>query len=226
MEQWTLGVEQTIPRGYQSRGSTLSYGDSASDTCHSGQNIWICLSGEQWESRPTNAVDGSWSIDCGCSVDDIKAALQPVIWYNNNNMPLDSLPDRFDAVTHDELDRAVDKAASKALSGSLVLPIHYFALLHYIVKHSKGDLDPKYMVLEEAEALIDTYGEVQDMLVSAWERRSYREIRNLGACLTIRTRYLLANELLFDPPAILKAPRQEPKTTTPTSTTSADTLEG
>ena len=36
------------------------------------------LSGEQWEFRPTHAVDGSWSIDCLCSVGDIKAALQAI----------------------------------------------------------------------------------------------------------------------------------------------------
>jgi len=100
-------------------------------------------------------------------------------------MPLESLPDRFDATTHDERDRAVDKAGSKTLSGSLILPIQYIVLLNYIAWHSKGDLDPKCIALEEAEALIDTYGELKDMLASAWQRRSYREIRNLGACLEL-----------------------------------------
>ena len=96
-------------------------------------------------------------------------------------MPLEQLPDRFDDATHHELDRAVDDAASQTLFGPLISPLEYRALLTYIVLHSKGDLDPKYNVLPAAGALINTYGELHDMLSSAWEQRSYRKIRNLGA---------------------------------------------
>ena len=98
-------------------------------------------------------------------------------------MPLETLPDRFDDATHQELDRAVNKAASDALSGPLILPIQYYYLFNLIVGHSKDDLDPKYLLNSEAKSLIDNCEELQGMLSSAWERRSYREIRNLGGCL-------------------------------------------
>ena len=101
---------------------------------------------------------------------------------NNFNMPLETLPDRFDDATHQELDRAVNEAASDALSGPLISPIQYYYLLNHIVGHSKDDLDPKYLMIKEAKSLIVNCEELQDMLSSAWERRSYREIRNLGGC--------------------------------------------
>ena len=114
-------------------------------------------------------------------VGNIKAALQ-VLGSSDSNMPLEQFPNHFDDATHHELDRAVDKAASNWPSGLLLSPLQYCALLTRIVKYSKGDLDPKYIDVDDAGALINTYGELQDMLSSAWEQRAYREIRNLGAC--------------------------------------------
>jgi len=144
-------------------------------------------------------------------------------------MPLESVPDLFDDATHNELDRAVEKAIEDDLAdvSDLCANWQYVTVINAIIEYSNGTLDKKHTGLEPPKNLIKTHEELRAMLSSAWRRKSYREIRNLGACLTIRTRYyILANELLFDPPAILKAPRQEPKTPTPTSTTSTDTLEG
>ena len=58
-------------------------------------------------------------------------------------MSLDSIPDRFDAATHDELDRAVDKAVEDDLNGvsELSSNFHYIALLDAIIEHSNGHLD-------------------------------------------------------------------------------------
>ena len=105
----------------------------------------------------------------------------------NNNlnaiMPLESLPDRFGDATHEELDKAVNKAALAGwsnLPNPFVVPSFEQNLISYIVRHSKGELDPRYRLLEENETLIEAHQELRDMLVSAWERRSYREIRNLG----------------------------------------------
>ena len=97
-------------------------------------------------------------------------------------MPLESLPDRFGEATHDELDKAVNKAAQawNNLPNPFILPFEH-TLLSYIVRHSKGYLDPKYRLLEENETLIEANAELRDMLVSAWESKSYCKVRNLGA---------------------------------------------
>ena len=130
-------------------------------------------------------MDGLWSIDWRCPVGDIKTALQ-AIWCqcNLNNMPLESLPDRLDDATHDELDKAVEQAVEDDLAdgSDLGSSLQYVALLNAIVAHSKG-MDRKYLDMKEAKKLIKTHGELGAMLDSAWKRKSYREIRNLGACL-------------------------------------------
>ena len=95
-------------------------------------------------------------------------------------MPLESLPDRFGDV-HEELDKAVNEATPdwNNIPNQFTLPFAQI-LLSYIVHNSNGELDPKYLLLHESKRLIDAHQELRDMLVSAWERRSYRKIRNLG----------------------------------------------
>ena len=99
--------------------------------------------------------------------------------------PLKTLPDRFDAATHHELDRAVDQAVEEDLGSASVLSsnLQYYALLYAIIGRSNGDLDSKYLDLKQAKKLINTHGELREMLDSAWKNKSYREIRNLGTCL-------------------------------------------
>jgi len=98
-------------------------------------------------------------------------------------MPLESLRvlDRFDDATHLKLDKSVNEAV-EGLS-DLVPLSNYAVLLNTIIARSENALDRQYLDMLAATKLIKTHGELRDMLVSAWERRSYREIRNLGACL-------------------------------------------
>ena len=101
--------------------------------------------------------------------------------------PLKTLPDRFDVSTHHELDRAVYIEAVEGVLGDVsdlsTNPIYYGALLNAIVENSNGDLDTKYLNMRQANKLVNTYGELRDMLDSAWTNKSYREIRNLGMYL-------------------------------------------
>jgi len=145
-------------------------------------------------------------------------------------MPLETIPDPFDDTTHNELDRAVEKTVEDDLAdvSDLCANWQYVIVLYAVVARGK-DMNTKYLDMGEAKNLIMTHEELRAMLASAWRRKSYREIRNLGACLRfVLVIYSLVTSCLFDldPPAILKAPRQESKTPTPTSTTSTDTLEG
>ena len=99
--------------------------------------------------------------------------------------PLKTLPDRFDAATHHELDRAVDQAVEDDLGDTSVLSssLQYYALLNAIIENSNGDLDTKYLGLGQANKLINIHGELRAMLDFAWKDKSYRGIRNLGTYL-------------------------------------------
>ena len=106
--------------------------------------------------------------------------------------PLKTLPDRFDAATHHELDRAVDRAVGDDLGdvsdlGSGLGPYRTLlrTLLHGIVENSNGDLDTKYLGLQHAKHVINTHGELREMLDSAWKNKAYREIRNLGTYVSL-----------------------------------------
>ena len=92
-------------------------------------------------------------------------------------MPLQILPDRFSEAKHKELDKAVNEAM-EGLYGPRV-PIF---LLTCIVAASNGELDPKFNSPMVTETLINAYEDLRAMLSSAWERKSYCDIRNLGAC--------------------------------------------
>jgi len=99
-------------------------------------------------------------------------------------MPLETVPDLFDDATHHELDRAVEKDVEDDLGdeSDLSSDWQYVAVLNAIVAYGK-DMDKKYLVMKEAKNLIKTTEELRPMLASAWRRKSYREIRNLGWCL-------------------------------------------
>ncbi|KAG9310693.1 hypothetical protein JVU11DRAFT_9287 [Chiua virens] len=100
-------------------------------------------------------------------------------------MPLQSLPDCFDLATHQELDRAVNEDISDVFTVIEHLsPSDYIILLVAIVRHSRGDLDSKYLAFSDAKKLMTTYGELRSMLASARELKSYREIRNLAILRT------------------------------------------
>ena len=99
-------------------------------------------------------------------------------------MPLETVPDPFDDAIHSELDREVEKAVEDDLGDvpDLSTNLHYVAVLNAVVAHGK-EMDRKYTIMDEAKNLIKTTEELRPMLASAWRRKSYREIRNLGWCL-------------------------------------------
>jgi len=103
------------------------------------------------------------------------------------NMPLDTVPDLFDADTHNELDRAVEKDVEDDLGdvSELSSDLQYRILLNAIVAGGKN-MDRKYLDNKEAKNLIKTKEELRAMLASAWRSKSYREIRNLGASQFLR----------------------------------------
>ena len=107
-----------------------------------------------------------------------------MIWCNLNNMPLDNLPDLFDDATHNDLDRAVETAVEDDLGdvSDLSSNLQYRILLNAIIAQCE-EMNKKYLILGEAKNLISTQEELRTMLASAWKRKSYRKIRNLGACL-------------------------------------------
>ena len=94
-------------------------------------------------------------------------------------MPLRSVPDPFDDATHRQLDALVDKATAGVEE---FIPLTKYAiLLMSIVGHSDHVLDHTYLYLAAAYTLVNTYHDLRDKLSDAWTRKSYREVRCLGA---------------------------------------------
>ena len=100
-------------------------------------------------------------------------------------MPLESLPDRLDDATHGKLDKAVNESVEEDIADTDSEDLSardHAQLLSAIIEHC-DNLDSKYVGLGQTKKLIKTHGELRAMLDSAWKRKSYREIRNLGVCL-------------------------------------------
>ena len=96
-------------------------------------------------------------------------------------MPLES-PSFFDNAAHRELDNKVMEDLKSA--GVEVLSTgESILLLDTIIRYSNNQLDTNYLALTEAKHLIKTNDEFRNMLATAWERKSYCEIRNLGVYL-------------------------------------------
>jgi hypothetical protein len=98
-------------------------------------------------------------------------------------MPLETLPDPLDDATHDGLDKAVNETVEDDITDAEDLSVRDHAQLLSAIIENCDDLDSKYGLLGQAKRMIKTHGELRAMLTSAWRRKSYREIRNLGACL-------------------------------------------
>ena len=101
-------------------------------------------------------------------------------------MPLETVPDLLDDATHNRFDREVEIAIEDDLGSDvsdLCSNLHYIAVLNAIIEYSNGTLDKRHTGLEPPRKLMKTHEELRGMLASAWRRKSYREIRNLGACL-------------------------------------------
>ena len=106
---------------------------------------------------------------------------------NMSASPLKTLPDRFDAATHRELDSVVQKSVNNDLGdvSDVNSGLQHSVLLIAIIENSNGDLDPTYLSFPRAKKLINTHGELREMLDSAWKNKSYREIRNLGTYVSL-----------------------------------------
>lgn len=98
---------------------------------------------------------------------------------NLTTVPLESFPELFDDETHERLDKAVNEADDfDSLSGDW----RHRVLLTTMVALGE-DMDRKYINGQEEKMAVNTHGGLRDVLSFAWERKTYREIRNLGAFL-------------------------------------------
>ena len=136
-------------------------------------------------------------------------------------MPLETLPNRFDDATHDKLDKTVNEVVDIADPEDLSAGAHAY-LLGAIVDNCDG-LNKEYLRPAHVKKLFATYEGLRPMLASAWRRKSYREIRNLGGSRN-PTHHRRANQFSVIPTAILRAPEPEQKQVS--STTETDTREG
>ena len=110
-------------------------------------------------------------------------------------MSLKSVPNSLSDEAHTTMGSAVVKAIKKPP------PEDY--LLMTIVAHSDGLLHPKYNDIRHATALVENNQQLAEMLATAWEKRQFRDIRNLGALLNPpHTHVLLSHDLS------LKLPKQ------------------
>jgi hypothetical protein len=89
-------------------------------------------------------------------------------------MSLKSVPDFLTDEDHARMDEAVKEAMEN-------WPIVDVLLLGEIVARSEGQLNQKYKEIDNVKALIKENPELSKMLKTAWEKRQFRDIRNLGA---------------------------------------------
>jgi hypothetical protein len=87
---------------------------------------------------------------------------------------LKSVPNTLSDEAHAAMDEAVVKAIKKP-------PPEDSLLLMAIVAHSEGLLDPKYKDIDNATAFVEENQQLVEMLEVAWQKRQFRDIRNLGA---------------------------------------------
>src|SRR5271154_5440014 len=87
--------------------------------------------------------------------------------------PLDLVSDNLDADAHARMDQAVLEYFQDE-------PLANTTLLATIVSTSEG-LNPEYEKTQNAKALLKEHPKLADMLRVAWDQKTFREIRNLGA---------------------------------------------
>jgi hypothetical protein len=95
---------------------------------------------------------------------------------------LESVPNDLDDVTHARLDEEVRNRAIYEPSKG---PEAQLLLMHSIISFSEGLLDPKHKDVIEALRLFKKHPELRDKLHEAWTAKSFKEIRNLGTCITL-----------------------------------------
>ena len=116
-------------------------------------------------------------------------------------MTLKTLPNRLSDATHAEMDArvhdtciglGVDTVDSNWVAG---------VLLTSIVGHSSDHLDSRFSNIENALVLLREEPDLMDLLRMAWEKKSFKNVRNLSpCCLQIPRNYIPhLNSRLFDP---------------------------
>jgi len=88
-------------------------------------------------------------------------------------MPLESAVNLLDDATHSLLDNKVLATVEEA-------PTSLTLLLTTIASNSDGTIDSKYRETPDSKALIQEYADLQPKLLSAWEAKDFKEIRNLS----------------------------------------------
>ena len=98
--------------------------------------------------------------------------------FKSHLMALESVTNTLDDEIHVQLDGVVlntFKSITKSELGPLA-----FVLLATVVGNSADTLDPKYGNTTNAKALLEVEGELLEKLNDAWNRKEFKEIRNLS----------------------------------------------
>ena len=94
-------------------------------------------------------------------------------------MALESVANILDDNTHARLDEVVLNTCENIIDASKLGSLAVF-LLATVVENSADTLDPKYGNNTNAKALLEVEGELLEKLNDAWNRKEFKEIRNLS----------------------------------------------
>ena len=78
--------------------------------------------------------------------------------------------------SHDDLD-SCDQQVLEAMKNRPFDPI---SLLEAIVTFSDGKLDSKYESMRHAKAIIEAHPPLKSQLKTAWDKKTFQEIRDMG----------------------------------------------
>ena|ERR1700728_495568 len=109
---------------------------------------------------------------------------------------LEHVPNVLDDATHARLDKTVVEFFEDE-------PKPLWPLLSIIVSYSRGLLDPSYRDYKNANALLQDFPALKELLNKAWRDQKFKDIRNLSTTVTRIT--------CFYPDCILIAILQHPK---------------
>ena len=116
----------------------------------------------------------------------IQITIHAIAWPGSATVEtlLKSVPNTLSSEAHATLDLKVVNAIKKQ-------PPEEAFLLWMIVSHSDGLLDPKYIDMSNAIALLEEEQQLTEMLNTAWGKRQFRDIRNLGVVIVQLRRSLI-----------------------------------
>jgi hypothetical protein len=128
-------------------------------------------------------------------------------------MTLEILPNRLSDQIHEELDARAYKATSglgvgdKDTLGTTTAAL----LLTEIVSASAHRLDSRLGLLRNAVKIVDEKPELLELLNIAWQRKAFRDVRNLRPCFLYIpvANFNNVNDRLFEP-QLRRFPHQRP----------------